>query len=86
MRQEAILEVRAKVTGVQYEIQIFFEEVNGERFGVVGTDQIVVYFVNCKEVFPFIELVSILCDFGIEFFRDAVEREAVIGGEDELLF
>ena len=74
------------MAGIQNKIGIFFEEINGEWFGVVSTDEIVIYFVNSKEVFPFIKLCSVLCDFGIEFFWDTVEREAVIGGEDELLF
>ena len=86
MCQEAILEVSIKVTGIQNKIRIFFEEIDGEWLSVAGIDEIVVYFVNSEEVLPFIELISILRDFGVEFFGDAVERKTVVGGEDELLF
>ncbi|MCY3722300.1 MAG: hypothetical protein OXG97_08785 [Candidatus Poribacteria bacterium] len=74
------------MTGVQNEIRIFFEKVNRERFGVGGTDEVVVYFVYSKEVFPFLKLRGVLCDFGVEFFGNAIECEAVVGGEDEFLF
>ncbi len=86
MCQEAIFEVRLKVTSVQNEVGICFEEVNGERFGVVGTDEIIIYFVNRKEVFPLLKLGGTLDDCGIEFFWNAVECEAVVGGKDKLLF
>ena len=42
--------------------------------------------MNVKKVFPFLALVGVLCDFGVEFFWDTVEGEAVVGGADELLF
>ena len=42
--------------------------------------------MNGKEVFPLLALGDVLCDFGVEFFWDAVEGEAVVCGEDELLF
>ena len=74
------------MAGIQNKIRIFFEEVNGERFAVVGIDEVAVYFVYSKEVFPFIELLNVLRDFGVKFLWDAVKREAVVGGEDELLF
>lgn len=74
------------MTSVQNEIPIFFEELNGKGFRVVSTNEVAVYFVNGKEVFPFLKLCSVLDNFGIEFFGNAVECEAVIGGEDELLF
>ena len=51
-----------------------------------GVEEVRFYFMNGKEVFPFLKLCSILRDFEVEFFWDAVEREAVVGGEDKLLF
>ena len=74
------------MVGIQNEIRIFFEEFNGGRFGVVGINEVVVYFVDGKEVFPLVELSSVLCNFGIEFFWYTVKCEAVVSGEDELFF
>ena len=42
--------------------------------------------MNGKEVFPLLALGDVLCDFGVEFFWDAVEGEAVVCGADEFLF
>ena len=74
------------MASVQDKIRIFFEEVNGGWFGVVGINEIVIYFVDGKEVFPLVELCSVLCDFGVEFFWDSVKREAVVGRKDKFLF
>ena len=72
--------------GVQNEIWVLFEEVDGERFGIVRINESTVYFINAKESFPVLALGGILCNFGVEFFGDAIEGEAVVGGEDEFLF
>ena len=63
-----------------------FGEFDREGFRVVGINKGVVYFVNGKEVFPFLKLNGVLDNFGVEFFGDAVEGDAVVGGEDEFLF
>ena len=51
-----------------------------------GVEEVRFYFVNGKEVFPFLKLCSISRNFEVEFFGDAIECEAVIGGKDKLLF
>ena len=52
----------------------------------IGVEEVRIYFVNSKEVFPFGKLRLILDDFGVKFFGDAVKRDAVVGGADEFLF
>lgn len=42
--------------------------------------------MNSKETFPLFKLRSVLDNFRIEFFWNLVKCEAVVGGEDELLF
>ena len=74
------------MTGIQNKVRVLFEKVNGERFRVVNTDEVIFYFMNGKEVFPFLELGGVLCNFGIEFFWNAVKRKAVVGRKDKLLF
>jgi len=44
------------------------------------------YFVDAEEDLPFLPLGGVLGDFGVEFFGDAVEGDAVVGGKDEFLF
>ena len=68
-----------------------FEEIGGKGFNppaplIRGVEEITIYFVNRKEVFPLLKLGGVTNDFRIEFFGDAVEGEAVVGGENELLF
>ena len=29
---------------------------------------------------------GVLCDFGVELFGDAIQGDAIVGGEDEFLF
>ena len=74
------------MAGIQNKVRIFVEKVNRKRFDSVIINEVAIYFMNSKEVFPFIELIRVLCNFRIEFFGDAVKREAVVGGEDKLLF
>ena len=37
-------------------------------------------------MFPLVELCSVLCDFKVKFFWNTVKCEAVVSGEDKLLF
>ena len=73
MWQETVFEVRREVAGIQNKVRIFFEEVDRKRFCIIGINEVVVYFMDSKEVFPFIELISVLCDFKVKFFWDAVK-------------
>ena len=86
MCQEPVLELRIKVTGIHDEIRIFFEEINRKRLCVLRSDKVTLYFVDSKKMFPLLALGSILSDFGVEFFWNAVEGEAVVCAKDELLF
>ena len=42
--------------------------------------------MDAEEGFPRVALRGVRCDFGVECRWHAVERHAVFGGEDELLF
>ncbi len=55
-------------------------------FGILGINEVAVYFVDSEKLFPLLTLGGVLCNFGVEFFWDVVEGEAVVGGENEFLF
>lgn len=42
--------------------------------------------MDSKQVFPLLKLIGVLCYFRVEFFRNAVECEAIVGAEDKFLF
>ncbi len=84
--QQPVFEVCVEVTGIQNEVRVLLEERHRERLRIVGVDEVACDILNGEEVLPRLALRAVVSDFRVERFGDPVEREAVVGREDEFLF
>ena len=85
--QQTVCEVRVEVAGVQNKIRVLLQKLDGERLGVAraAIGQVARDLVDGEHVDPFLVLVRVRRDVGVERLRHPIQGHAVMRFEHELL-